>query len=172
MRVHHLIIVTLSLFTSIMSCQSSSEKGMDPDIYTGNMESYTLYQASDFAVNGIVVLNELKSGYTEVEVKITPTEKGLLHPVHIHFSSIEANGEIAVVLNPVDGETGISITELKEFEDGNAINYSELIDLDACVKVHLSSTPPDYHTLLVGGNIGAAPSKENPFARLEISVCK
>jgi len=145
---------------------------MEPDIYTGKLESYTLYQASDFAVNGIVVLKELKSGYTEIEVKITPTEKGLLHPGHVHFSSIDANGEIAVVLNPVDGETGISITELKEFEDGNAVLYSELINVDACIKIHLSSTPPDYHTILVGGNIGAALSKENPFGRLEISVCK
>lgn|GEM_PF-3663313 len=45
------------------------------------------------------------------------TEKGQFHPVHIHFDDIAGHGEIAAVLNPIDGATGNSTTSLEAFED-------------------------------------------------------
>ena len=172
MKNSRLLIAFVLLIPLLFACSNTNDKGMEPDNYSGNSETYTLYQASEYNVNGTVTFKELKTGFTEVEINVTPTEKGLLHPGHIHFLSIDANGDIAAVLNPIDGEIGKSITIINEFEDGSSINYQDFIQLDACIKVHLSSTPPDYHTILVGGNIAAAQSKENPFGRLEITVCK
>lgn len=164
---------TSLIFTlTLVSCDNSSQINELPDILTGRSETYTLYQASENNIEGTVTFSELKTGYTQVSLQITPTNKGLLHPVHIHFSAIDKNGAIAVVLNPVDGETGISITELIELENTNTILYKDLIALDASLKIHLSATQPDYSTILVGGNIGSAQSKENPFGRREIIVCQ
>ena len=165
-------ILALILISSaiVLSCNNNSNQ--EPSLLTGNTETYTLYQASEYNVDGKVTFSEMKDGNSYITIEITPTEKGLQHPAHIHYLPIEESGDMAVVLNPVDGETGISSTELKELENGTSISYEELIGLNASVKVHLSATPPDYYTLLVGGNVGAAQSKENPFARFEITVCK
>lgn len=165
-------ILWLVSIVIISSCDNSGQNTESPDLLTGNSETYVLYQASDYNIEGEVTFSELKTGFTLININITPTQKGLLHPVHIHMSSIEMNGKIAVVLNPIDGETGKSITELVELEDATTILYKDLIAMDASLKIHLSSTGPDYKTILVGGNIGSAKSKENPFSRREITICQ
>lgn len=165
------ILIALTLIL-IVSCHSQQNNAEAPDLFTGNTETYTLYQASEFAVEGKVILSELKTGFTQIDIQITPTERGLLHPVHVHFSTIEMNGGIAAVLNPIDGETGFASTVLMELEDASTMKYQDLIRMDASMKIHFSSTPPEYKTLLVGGNIGSAQSEENPFGSREITVCQ
>ena len=165
-------IIWIAAILVISSCDNSSQNTESPNLLTGNTETYTLYQASDYNIEGEVTFSELKTGFTQININVTPTQKGLLHPVHIHISSIEMNGKIAVVLNPIDGETGISITELIELEDASTLLYKDLVAMDASLKIHLSSTGPDYKTILVGGNIGSAKSKENPFSRREITICQ
>ena len=76
------------------------------------------------------------------------------------------------MLNPVDGTTGKSNTILHELNKIGNVDFDGLLTLAASVKIHLSDTKPNYDVVLVGGNIGTANNKENPFGRFFITVCK
>ena len=61
-------------------------------------------------------------------------------------------GGIVLDLNNVDGATGQSITEVDTLNDGTSVSYSELIDFNGYINVHLSSS--DLATLVAQGDIG------------------
>ena len=84
------------------------------------------------------------------------TPDGGMHPAHIHVGSVaEAPGAIAITLNSVNGTTGMSMTNVTKFngEDGEAIDYSELLNYDGYINVHLSAE--DLETLVAQGDVGS-----------------
>ena len=52
------------------------------------------------------------------------------------------------------------------------VTYKELVDLDACIKIHLSATGPDRDIILAGGNVGSNAALDSSTGRVGISVCK
>ncbi len=163
-------LVSVLLVICLIACESN-EKAIDSNL-TGKKMVYTLYQGSDYNVSGTVTFKETTTHGTIIELNISGTEKGLFHPVHLHFDNIAGNGDIAAVLNPVEGGTGVSTTTLSAIENLSKITYQELLEMEASIKVHLSDTAPDKNTILVGGNVGLADLKADPFGRVEIAVCK
>lgn len=118
---------------------------------------YTLESISETTdVSGTVTFNERKNGNTLVVIDVENTIAGSMHPAHIHEGVAESGGPIAISLNPVDGDTGISRTHVEafdeDFNEGEAISYSELLTYNGYVNVHLS---PDDLTVISTGNIGA-----------------
>jgi hypothetical protein len=134
--------------------------------------SYPLYQGSEYNISGNVTFKETKDKSTVIILNLNGTENGLLHPVHLHFDNITGNGEIASVLNPVNGKSGISTTTLGALDNNSSITYSQLLEMEASIKIHLSDTEPGKNIILAGGNIGISDSKSDPFGRFEISICK
>jgi hypothetical protein len=55
--------------------------------------------------------------------------------------------------------------------DESTISYKQLIELNACIKIHLSSSGPDKDVVLAAGNIGEA-AGDVSGGRLGVSVCK
>jgi hypothetical protein len=55
--------------------------------------------------------------------------------------------------------------------DETLLKYSQLIELDACVKIHLAASGPDRDIILAGGNIGSAEGARMA-ASDEIGICK
>ena len=52
-----------------------------------------------------------------------------MHPAHIHFNSAAEGGEIALSLEPVDGDTGISETTVEMLDDKETeISFEDLMD--------------------------------------------
>ena len=74
-------------------------------------------------------------------------------PPTIHANTAAEGGPIAISLTSVDGTTGVSRTQVGTFDDGTAISYSELIDYDGYINVHMSAT--DLGTIVAQGDIGA-----------------
>ena len=60
---------------------------------------------------------------------------------------------ILLSFTPVDGNTGLSVTNISTFDDGSPFNFSSITDLDAYINVHLSAN--DLGIILAQGNIGS-----------------
>ena len=132
---------------------------------TGNSRSYALNSVAVPTISGTIEFEERANGNTIATIMLTGTPDGGMHPAHIHAGSVaEAPGDILFTFKPVDGTTGISKTNMdmpytdEDDDDDNdgtedPITYSEILDFDGYVNVHLSSD--DLGTLVAQGNIGA-----------------
>lgn len=126
---------------------------------TGSTEEYTLVSRSDPSISGTATFAERASEETLVTIQLQGTSDGGDHPSHIHASNALEGGGIVVDFNNVDGATGTSRTNVSELNDGTPITYTELLDFDGYVNVHLS--PTDLPTLIAQGDIGQNELTEN-----------
>jgi len=131
---------------------------------TGESVSYDLNEVDVPGVNGSALFEERENGETLVTLMLDGTEEGNEHPAHIHMGSVEdAPGAIAITFNPVNGATGMSMTNVamtdgSEEEEAEAVTYEDLLSYDGYINVHLSAD--DLDTLAAQGNMGANASDE------------
>ncbi|MEQ8475738.1 hypothetical protein [Fulvivirga sp.] len=160
------LIFVLGLFL-IQSCADVSEKSD----YTGREYTYALIQSADFPISGSATFYERNDGTTEIKVTLSGTEGDISHPVHFHYGNVSnPDAEIAIVLTPVFGKTGESITIVKTLMDETTLSYDDLVNFDGHIKIHLDDGP-NKNTILAAGNIGSA-SKGKLTGRKDIAVCK
>ena len=163
------IVLALVVGVVITACQESENISVDT---TGNEMVYPLQQASDYSISGTVSVREKCDGSSIVTVSLIGTEGDIEHPVHLHLGNIsEPGADVVALLNPVLGSTGQSETLLKQLSDETNITYRQLIDLNACIKVHLAASGPDRDIVLAGGNIGVA-SSDIAGGRAGVGICK
>jgi hypothetical protein len=125
----------------------------------GNAEEYTLFTKSDPNVSGTATFAERNNGETLVTIQLDGTSDGGDHPSHIHANTAAEGGGILVDFTNVDGATGISKTNVSQLNDGTAITYTELLEFNGYINVHLSST--ELSTLIAQGDIGQNELTEN-----------
>src|SRR5687767_12768343 len=105
------LIGFLAAFFLFVACQDS-ENISD---FTGNETTYVLHQGSEYAVSGTATLKERRDGTTTVLITLAGTDGNAKLPVHVHLGDInQAAAEVAVLLNPVIGKTGISETTISK----------------------------------------------------------
>jgi len=151
------------------ACQESENTSE----FTGNEITYALQQGSEYEVSGTVVFKERRNGTTTVAVSLTGTEGNDKLPVHLHLGDLSAaDVDVAALLSPVDSKTGKSETLLTNLADETAVTYSSLLQLEACIKIHLADTGPGRDVILAGGNIGESFTKSIASGRTGIGVCK
>ncbi len=156
---------------SLIACQDNGNIARDE--FTGNEVVYPLQQASDFNVSGTVSFKEKTDGSAWITVALSGTEGNIAHPVHLHLGDITTpDADVAALLNPVTGKTGLSETKLTQLSDESAFSYKQLIVLNACIKVHLDASGPDRDIILAGGNIGSALSADISTGRSGFGLCK
>ncbi len=120
--------------------------------FTGKSEMYALNAKSNPDISGLAKFEERKSGTALVTIMLENTTNGNSHPAHIHMNTAAEGGGIAMDLNAVDGETGISYTNISEKNDMTAITYDDLIDFNGYINIHNSTG--DLGTLVGQGDIG------------------
>lgn len=131
---------------------------------TGEAVTYDLNEVDFTGVSGTAKFEERENGETLVTLMLEGTEEENMHPAHIHAGSVEdAPGAIVITFNPVNGTTGISVTNISmtddsEEEDGEEVTYENLLQYDGYINVHASAD--DLETLAAQGNIGANASEE------------
>lgn len=148
--------VALLIFASllIVSCGDFGAPPAEREIpLTGQSNTYTLSEVEASGVSGTALFEENENGNAVVTLTLNGTPAGGVHPAHIHFNSVAMGGDIAISLNPVDGATGISRTVVTQTDAGSAISYSNLLDYDGYINVHLS--PEDLPTIVAQGDIGS-----------------
>lgn len=121
---------------------------------TGESVTYDLNTRDVEGINGSATFEKRASGETLITLELTGTPEGGVHPAHIHEGSVaDAPGEIVISLNDVDGDTGISKTNVSETDAGDAISYTDLLEFDGYVNVHLSADQLD--VIVAQGDIGS-----------------
>lgn len=119
---------------------------------TGEEKTYTLEERAIAGISGSITFKERKNGNALAEINISGTPDGGIHPAHIHMNSAAESGGILLSLNPVDGNTGISRTEIRMTDDNVTFDYNDVQTANAYVNVHLSST--ELGTIVAQGDIG------------------
>jgi hypothetical protein len=105
---------------------------------------------------GDIGQNELtgkKTSYVLAQ-KDVPGISGTVHPAHIHENNVATPGNIIAGLNPVDGTTGISKSQVSALVGGAAITYTQLLTRNAYINVHLNDGA-GLSTIVAQGNIGS-----------------
>lgn len=119
---------------------------------TGMSESFELEERMAPGIQGVVTFYERNNGETLSVIELNNTPEGGIHPAHIHSGNALQGGGIAISLNPVDGTTGLSRTNISQFDDGTSVSYSGLMEFSGHVNVHLSSE--ELATVVGQGDIG------------------
>lgn len=131
---------------------------------TGESVSYELSEMDIEGISGVAIFEERENGETLVTLDLEGTPEDGEHPAHIHMGSVDdAPGAIAITFNPVNGATGMSMTNIamtdgSEDEEAEAISYDDLLAYDGYINVHASAE--DLETLAAQGNMGANASEE------------
>ncbi len=120
---------------------------------TTTKKTYNLLAVGSSGVSGTALLEKRVNGNTLLTLSLNGTISGGSHPAHIHIGSITTPGGIVISLNPVDGATGKSFTNVRELDDTTPIKYDGLLTYTGYLNVHLSMA--DLGTILCQGNIGS-----------------
>ncbi len=119
---------------------------------TGTSTSYDLAEKDVPGISGNVTFSERINGEALAEIVLSGTPDGGEHPAHIHANTAAEGGGILFSFNPVNGDTGVSVTNVAAFDDGSALTYAAIEGLDAYVNVHLSAS--ELGTIVAQGDIG------------------
>jgi carbon monoxide dehydrogenase subunit G len=119
---------------------------------TGKKMSYGLAQKDVIGINGTVEFAERINQTTLVTIKLSGTRAGGSHPAHIHENNVATSGNIIAGLNPVNGDTGVSMTQIATLVGGAPITYTQFLVRNAYVNVHKSLS--EMSTIVAQGNIG------------------
>tara|TARA_R110002012_G_scaffold319389_4_gene539855 strand:+ start:13721 stop:14950 length:1230 start_codon:yes stop_codon:yes gene_type:complete len=119
---------------------------------TGVSKTYTLGSRDIPEISGNAKFSERKNGEALARIELTNAIPGTEHPAHIHFNTALEGGGIAFTFNTIDGDSGLSRTNVSTLDDGTAFGYADLIAFDGYVNVHLS--PTDLGTIIAQGDIG------------------
>lgn len=162
------LLYFLLLLLGTVACSSDDEPNMD-DEFTGRVLIYDLVSGSDYDVDGTISFEEKKDGSLRASIKIGATGESILHPAHLHYGSFTKDAEMAAMFNPVNGETGESVTEIAELADGTLFSFDILKEFDGHVKIH-GDDGPNKDVILAYGNIG----KNETFSTntVAIALCK
>lgn len=120
---------------------------------SGESTVYELLTTDVPGISGTATLEERMNGTTLVTLMLEGTSDGDSHPAHIHEGDVTTDGDIVLTFNPVDGTTGMSMTQVAALDDETPITYTELLTFDGHINVHLSE---DQLTVIVAqGDIGS-----------------
>ncbi len=142
------LIVIIASFA--FACEDNEPELGD---FTGNEVTYQINASDDYDITGTITFKEKKDNSFVAEVKVNNTQDGAVHPLHLHYGAIGADGDLAALLNPVKGESGTSFTEVKVLGNEETFTYSNLLNFDGSIKIHLDDAS-NKDIVLAGGNVG------------------
>lgn len=147
-------ICCVTFLGSLMMILSGCEKEgtMETD-FTGRSVVYQLISGSEYDISGTATFKERKDGSTTIVIALEGISGDQHHPVHLHYGAVDKEGDLAALLYPLYGSTGESITELKTLANESSITYSELLNFDGSIRVHMDDGP-NKNVILSYNNIG------------------
>ncbi len=143
------IILLLASFVFV-SCNKD-----DSDVLaelTGNMEVFPFDESGNSGINGEVKFEERLDNSTLITLSITGGNSGDSYPALIYMGTAANSGSILLILTNVSGETNESETNVSFLSDGSKVTYTDLITMDANIKLLKSDN--DLGTILATADIG------------------
>ncbi len=146
---------TVSKFLVVALLLSACDKADDgSDAFTEKQATYPMASASDYDIQGVATFRQKNNGDLQLTVQLENTVAGGQHPGHMHYGTVDVPGsKIALMISPVDGETGTSVTTFNELADGTPFGFDDLMGFDGSLKVHLDGGA-NKDVVLAGANIG------------------
>lgn len=148
--------------------------GEDDEVITRRQTTYPLSSASSgYVYEGSAVFKEVETGGVEITLQLAGDKGDAAYyfPAHLHYGAYNRpEAPMAAMLNPVDIRTLESVTVVDKLSSGEVFNFDDLEDFDGHIKVHLADDGPDYHVILVAGNIGKN-KQTNAVAVDHVSIC-
>ena len=120
---------------------------------SGEKVSFILNEKDVAGINGTVEFAKRVNQSTLISIKLVGTPAAGSHPAHIHQNNAATSGPIIVSLNPINGSTGISKTQVSALDSGSALTYTDLLTINGYVNVHFSTA--DLATIVAQGNVGS-----------------
>ncbi|MGB5943086.1 MAG: CHRD domain-containing protein [Leeuwenhoekiella sp.] len=151
-------LVDFDGYLNVLSNDSNSnmivaQGDLGVNVLTGESKTYTLFERDVEGISGEAIFEQRVSGKTLVTLDLSGTPDGGMHPAHIHMNSAAEGGDIAVSFEPVDGDTGMSMTTIRTTDDGTEVSYEDLLTYDGYINVHLGAGE-DLSTIVAQGDIG------------------
>ncbi|MFN2260851.1 MAG: CHRD domain-containing protein [Psychroflexus sp.] len=119
---------------------------------TGEMKSYNLETRDVDGISGTVMFQERINGEAQATIMLDGTPADGMHPAHIHMNTAAEGGDIIYTFTPVNGDTGMSRSNVDMLDDGSDFGYSDVMDVNGYVNVHLSAD--ELGTIVAQGDIG------------------
>jgi len=122
------------------------------NILTGASVTYDLNTVAIPDINGTATFYERANGQALAKLVLNNTPQSGAHPAHIHANAASVGGPVIFTFNAVNGDSGISETNIDVYDDGSTLDYDDIKLIDGHINVHLSAD--ELGTLVAQGNIG------------------
>ena len=165
-------ILILASFAIYISCSSEGETD-----FTGNEVSIPMISGTveGNTTNGMLTIRERKDGSAQIEIIVDNVIKNAIHPIHLHYGSLEDNGNVATILSELTESNGVgsSVSILTELSNGQRLSYNDLMVWDGSIKVHFEATGPLEKALIVSSNIGLNQADNSAYMTgdKQITIC-
>ena len=155
----HLLLSLLLLALVVASCKDEEPEPLQPS----RQVVYQLEAAPGMTTDGTATFTENTNGSLTILLELNNAVADTEHPAHLHYNTIAERGitppnhyhngsDKAIMLQNIDGNTGVSSTTFRTLNDGTPINFEQLTNMDAHILVHRSVA--DHHTVIAGADIG------------------
>lgn len=140
-----------------------------PDAAETETVTYDLPAVAESGISGTLVISKNVDGSATFHVKLDGTIRGFEYPTHLHYGNLGVeDADVAYLLNPTSGDTGISETVVATLSDDNPVTYEEIINGQFSLKIHLGDDVDTKNTILAASNVGAS---FDEYGSSVIAVC-
>ena len=119
---------------------------------TGQSVTYNLQVKDVPGISGTATFEERNNGEALATIQLENTPPGGMHPAHIHENTAAVGGDIIFTFNPINGDNGLSKTNVAALDDETSFGYGNVLDVDGYINVHLSAAALEI--IVAQGNIG------------------
>ena len=141
----------------LVAVSCGNNEGSDSE-FTGQQVSFDLIPGTvqGNTTSGQMVVRERSNGQAQIEITLSNVLNNANHPVHLHFGSLDDDGDVALLLNRLIDEngTGRSVTVLNNLDDNTSITYASFLNFDGSIKIHFEDSGPLENAILGSTNIG------------------
>jgi hypothetical protein len=121
------------------------------NVLSGEFVAYNLYEVDMSGISGTATFYGRVNGEALAVILLQNTIMNELNPAYMYSNDVDSTGSILFTFNPVDGDTGISQTNLEALDDNSPFGYSDVLGVNGNIKVQLNDVIP---TVIAQGNIG------------------
>ena len=119
---------------------------------TATSKVYPLASVSDMGISGTATFTKRVNGEALAVIQLSGTTPGVMSPGHIHANTAAEGGAIVTTFTPVNGDNGMSKTNIATKDDGTPFLYDDVLAFDGYINIHKSAD--DLATLIGQGDIG------------------
>ena len=119
---------------------------------TAVSKEYVLQENAVEGISGKITYVKRLNGDALAKIELMNTPADGVHPAHLHVNSVAEGGDIAIIMNSVDGNNGMSVTNISQLDNGTPFGYDDVLDFDGYINVHLSEE--NLATVVADGDIG------------------